>query len=303
MALDEKDIRNGTKFIVGKWRPEYVVSLLSDDLKHIPAAEFKSPEGRDLTALEFEFFEDGSMKASNTEKGVCESGEWELTGPLKFRWTVPEVLGVPEGAFREAVEKLEVADGRLVFSLGILVIALEKTEEGVFTEAPAPCDLEPTEEDAELSGIVGVYGVAKAMSMVGDKFGLFSKEEVEANIEKLLEAGDTDPETAAQMLSGFKMRVEFTPDHKVIMWTPIPKGVTEEQISAALAAGEIKAVKDGFFCGDDKEWKAVQGKYFYNTGEHREIFGEEQSPWDELAPDGEGLIPFSSGMVLLKKLS
>lgn len=302
MTLDEQDIRNGTKFIVGKWRPDFVVSLFSNDLAHIPAAEFKSNDGRDLTALEFEFFEDGGMTARNTAEGRTERGSWEQKGWGEYRWSVPELLNVPEGDFKKGVETLSVQEGRLVFSIGFLAIALEKTEEGVITEAPDIGDIEPDAEDAAMMGIVGAYKVAKTMSMVGDKFGLFSRDEVEAYVNKQMETGEMDEDTAAEMLSGFGCRVEFTKDHRVRTWMPLPKGVSKEEIDAALASGDIKEVREGFFSAGETEWKAAGGKYYYNTNEHRELFGEVRSPWDELTPDGEGLIPYASGMMLLKKI-
>jgi hypothetical protein len=300
MTLDEQDIRKGTKFIVGKWRPDFVVSLFSNDLAHIPAAEFKSEDGRDLTALVFEFFEDGRMTAENTAEGRREEGSWEQTGLSQYRWSVPDLLKVPEGDFKKSVETLTVQEGRLVFSLGFLAIAMEKTEEGVFTEPPDIGDMEPDEGDP--IGIVGKYEPVKAMSVVGDKFGLFSREEVEAEAKKRMSTGELDEDAAADMLAAFEQKIEFTQDRRVLMWAPLPKGVTQEQIEAALEAGQIKAVRDGLFCAGEMEWKTVDGKCYYNTNEHRELFGEEQSPWDELKPDEEGRIPFASGMMLLKKL-
>ena len=62
MTLDELDLKDGLKFIVGTWEPDFVVSLFSNDLAHIPATEFKSEDGTDFTALKFEFFEDHTVK-------------------------------------------------------------------------------------------------------------------------------------------------------------------------------------------------------------------------------------------------
>ena len=300
MTLDDRELRTGLKFIVGVWEADYVVNAFSNDLAHIPAAEFKSDDGRDMTALHFEFFEDHTAKIS-AGKGDFH-GTWEQTDLFRYR-LVPDVLASePENEFIKAVQTLEVQGGEnLVFGLGFLAIALRKTEDGHVTEAPDIGDIEPTEGDLAMTGIVGVYSVAKAMTVVGDDFGLFSREEVEANVAELLEAGKLDGGEAAERLGLIKTCVEFTPDHRVLTWSPIPAGVPEDAIKAALESGEIAAVKDGFFCGKALEWKAVGGKYYYNTGEHSELFGEVQSPWDELAPDGDGLLPFCSGMMLLKK--
>ncbi|MBR3382857.1 MAG: hypothetical protein IKG85_07475 [Clostridia bacterium] len=291
MTLDEQDLRRGLKFIVGVWEADFVVNAFSNDLAHIPAAEFKSDDGRDMTALRFEFFEDHTAAIGAGEGSF--PGTWEQTDLFRYR-LVPDALAAePENGFIKAVESLEVQNGEnLVFALGFLAIALRKTEDGHVTEAPDIGCAEPTEEDLAMKDIVGTYSVAKAMTMVGDDFGLFSREEAEAGGSGGDEAG---------MLGIFDTRVEFTDDHRVLTWSPMPAGVSEEDIKAAVESGEIAAAKDGFFCGKELEWKAVGGKYYYNTGEHRVVFDEEQSPWDELAPDGDGLIPFSSGMMLLKK--
>lgn len=300
MILDDRELRTGLKFIVGVWEADFVVNAFSNDLAHIPAAEFKSDDGRDMTALHFEFFEDHTAKISAGEGDF--SGTWEQTDLFRYR-IIPDVLASePENEFIKGVETLEVQGGEnLVFALGFLAIALRKTEDGHVTEAPDIGDIEPTEEDLAMTGIVGVYSVAKAMTVVGDDFGLFSREEVEANVAELVEAGKLDDEEAAERLRPFKTGVEFTPDHRVLTWSPIPAGIPEDAVKAALEAGEIAAAKDGFFCGKALEWKAVGGKYYYNTGAHREIFDEVQSPWDELTLNGDGLLPFSSGAMLLKK--
>jgi hypothetical protein len=300
MELDEKDLRAGLKFIVGAWEADYVVNMFSNDLAHIPAAELKSPDGKDLTALRFEFFEDHTINIE--ADGKKHGGKWEQESFSEFRF-MPDVL--EENAndeFVKAVEKLSMVGGdHLVFSLGFLAIALRKVAEGHITEAPDIGDMAQTEEDLCMDGIVGIYVVEKGMAFVDGDFGLFTRPEVEAFLEKQIAAGETDAEAADEQLKLFKMQVEFTPEHRVVTWMPLPPSVDEAEIRAAIEAGQIKAVRDGLFAMGGNEWKAVGGKYYYNTGEQREVFGEEQSPWDELSFDENGLLPFSSGMVLLKK--
>ena len=48
--------------------------------------------------------------------------------------------------------------------------------------------------------------------------------------------------------------------------------------------------------------KSIGGKFYYDTGEHREVFGEVKSSWDEIAFDEDGLMTFMSGMAKLRKL-
>ncbi|MBQ6552486.1 MAG: hypothetical protein IJL83_02590 [Clostridia bacterium] len=299
MTLDEQDLRRGLKFIVGTWRPDYIVNAFSNDLAHIPASEFKSDDGRDFTALSFEFFEDHSVIMRDSGSGKEERGTWEQTDRAEYHYTLGAFMDIPEGDFRKSAETLSQRDENLVFGLGFLAVALKKTADGVVTEPKDVGDIEPDESDKALDGIVGVYEIAEAMTMVGGDFGLFGREAVEAD----LKARGADEDEANEALGVFAGRVEFTADHKVVQWMKLPAGVSEEEIKAALEAGEISGYKDGMFtAGGEKEWKAVDGRYYYNTGEHRELFGEEQSPWDELAFDENGLLPFGDGMMKLRRI-
>jgi hypothetical protein len=304
MTLDERDLRNGLKFIVGTWRPDFIVSLFSNNLEHIPASEFKDGDGATFESLSFEFFEDHTVRLTDTSKKVDETGTWEQKDLLTYRYHLDKFDGIPEGPFKDAAEELSIENGHLAFAIGFLVIAMKKTAEGVVTEEKKTDvgDAEPSEADLAMNDIVGTYAVCEAMSMVDGKFGTFTKEQVEADVKKRVAAGDMDEETAAECLSSFSMMIEFTEDHKVLWWRPLPAGVSEEMIQKALEAGEIAGVKDGMFSSGGKEWKAVDGKYYYDTGEHREVFGEVQSSWDELVPDENGAIPMSGGMMKIKKI-
>ncbi|MBO4363608.1 MAG: hypothetical protein J6U38_03265 [Clostridia bacterium] len=301
MELSEYMLKDGLKFIVGKWQADYVVNAFSNDLAHIPAAEFKSEDGRTFEDLKFEFFEDHTVKVQ-VEAGKDFGGTWEQTGMMDYRYKLEAFEEIPEGFFKDAAEKLDVLDGHLVFAIGFLAVALKKTEDGQITKEPDIGDLAPSEEDLNMNDIAGEYEVAKAKTFACGKFDLFTKEEVVADFNKRVENGEAEPEELADAVRAFEMIVEFTADHRVVEWMPLPAGVPEEAIKAALEAGEISAVKDGRFTGGGgKEWKAVNGKYYYNTGEHREMFDEVQSPWDELVFDEEGLMDFSSGLVKLRK--
>lgn len=299
MELDERTLKDGLKYIVGQWQVDYLVNAWSNDLTHIPATEFKSEDGQDFSAISFEFFEDHTVILRNAANGVEVKGEWDQTGMLSYHYSVKDFFKIPEGAFRDNVEKLDVVDGHLAFSIGVLVVAMKKIKDGVITKEPDIADKEMSKEDAKADAIVGKYAVAMAFSYVDEKFRLCTREEVEAEMQKKKDAGeDVDDD----MLSGFEMVVEIAADHIIYQWMKLPAGVPEEEIKKALEQGEIKAVKDGFFSAGALDWKSVDGKYYYNTGEHREVFGEEQSAWDELKADEDGLIPFGSGMMKLKKI-
>ena len=293
MELTEQDLKEGLQFIVGTWRPESLINAWSNDLTPIPATEFKSDDGTDFSALTYEFFEDHTMTMKNSATDLAVSGTWEQTDWSEFHYTAGEFLQVPE-AMRKPLETLSMRDGKLVFSFGFFAVTLEKIAEGTVTREPTVDEMEMTEEDLKLNAIVGRYETEKMLAMVGGEFGLFTKDEVKADYQKRRSAGEDVDDEEAGTLRFFESITEFTPDHKVVTWMKIPDGVSEEEIRAAVEAGQIGEVKDGYFKGEEKEWKAVNGKYYYNTGEYREIFGEVKSPWDELVPDSEGRIPLEA---------
>lgn len=304
MALDKDDVLERLHFICGKWRVDFLVNFFSNDLAHIPATEFKSEDGRDFSAITFEFTEDYNVVMRDESTGKEVAGTWEIIDSFlyEFRYTLNGFLEIPEGAFKDNVEKLSVQDGYLCFTLGFLTIAMKKFEEGAVTEEPDIGDIEPSPEDEKLMEIVGEYEVFKCMSMVGDDFGLFTKDEIKADLDRKIAAGEAEEDEAEEALRMFGSKIEITGSHRIRQWTPLPAGVSEDEIKAAVEAGEIEDVRDGYFCMEGRPWKAVGGKYYYDTGETREVFGKTQSSWDELAFDEEGNLPFGSGFMLLKKI-
>ena len=301
MILDENDLREGLRFIVGTWQVDYVVNAFSNDLSHIPAAEFKSDDGRDFSAVTFEFLEDHTVAMRDSSSGKEEKGTWEQTGWSEYRYTLNGFIDLPDGSFRDAAEKLQVIEGCLVFSIGFLAVGMKKIADGVVTEPekePDVGDIPMTDADLAAKDVVGTYGVARAFTMVDGKFGLFSREEAEADLLKRKAAGEVDDDEIADYLRLFEGRTEFTDDHRVITWMKLPPNVTEDMIKEALAAGEISEVKDGYFAHGETEWKSLGGKYYYDSKEHREVFGEVKSSWDELAFDDEGLLAYGEMMKL-----
>ncbi|MBQ7599887.1 MAG: hypothetical protein IJU57_04335 [Clostridia bacterium] len=303
MILDEQDLREGLKFIVGTWQAEFVVSLFSNDLAHIPASEFKTNEGTDFSGVTFRFYEDHTLEFCFGEKRS--SGTWEQTDWGTYRYSLEDLVQIPEGAFKDSVETLQVLDGKLCFSIGFLTIGMEKTEEGTVTEPekrPDIGDMESSPEDLAMTDIVGTYKVAESMAFIDGDFKLFPVEVILDDLKKKLDSGDIDEEEYNDSMKGTELIVEFTPEHTVLQWMKLPEGISEEEIKAALEEGEIKAVKDGMFAAGENEWKALGGKYYFNSNESRELFGEEQSPWDELTFDDNGCMNFASGMMKIRKI-
>ena len=83
--------------------------------------------------------------------------------------------------------------------------------------------------------------------------------------------------------------VEFTAEGKVLWCIPIPAEVTQEQIDAAIASGELSLNEDGLMTLEEKAWKEENGKLMYDTGAKGEVLGEEISPWVEITEE-DGLI-------------
>lgn len=302
MELSEEMLKDGLKFIVGTWQVDFIVNMFSNDLAHIPATEFKSDDGKDFSSIKFTFFEDHSLKMKDDSSGKEVEGTWDQTGMLDYHYTVNEFLEIPEGSFKESVEHLSVQDGFLVFGLGFLAIAMKKIEEGHITKEPDIGDIVPTPEEEAHKDIVGIYDVCMMMTFINDKFDLFTKEEIRKNCEKKKKAGEMDEDEIREMMSFFDAYYEFTDDHKIYRWSLLPAGVSEEEIKAAIEAGEINDVKDGYYnVGEALTWKYVKGDYYYDTGTHREVFDEVISPWDKLSFDENGLLPFGEGSVKLKK--
>ena len=302
MELDAQDLKRGLKFIVGTWQVDYVVNAWSNDLAHIPAAEFKSTDGNDLSVISYTFFEDHTMVMKNAADGKEVQGTWEQTGWGEFRYTLNDFLKLQDSSFLKNAETLSMRDGEwLVFSLGFFAVAMKKTEEGTVTEEPDIGDIEMTDEEAEVTDIAGLYEVAKTMAVVGGEFDLFSKEEVAAELDRKKAAGEIDDSSYTMSMQGFGICVEFTKSHQVVQWMPVPAGVSEEQINAALESGQILDFNGEAIAMSKKPWKYLNGKYWYDTGEQRELFGEKQSSWDELKFDEEGLLEFGGMMKLRKK--
>jgi len=282
-TLDDDDLYEGKKFIVGTWQVDYIVNAFSNNLDHIPAKEFKSDDGKDFSVITFEFFEDQTMKMKNGATGQEESGTWEQKSYGSFKYTVGKFFGDLDETLLENVQKLErgCCDD-LVFSIGFLAIGMKKIAEGFVTEKPKEitiADMEPTEEDLKKKDIVGRWKIYKMFAVVGEDMGLFTLDEVKADIEKKKAAGEEVDSKDTLLMFG--MVLDFKDDYSVQSFTALPSNVPKEEIDAAIASGEIKVV-DGMMVGDDKrKWKYVNGDYWCSQGDNDE-------PWQKITPDENG---------------
>ena len=302
MVLDKDDLKWGKKFIVGTWQVDFLVNAFSNDLAHIPAEEFKSEDGTDFTVVQFEFFEDHTMVMRDTSRGVESKGDWEQTGPTEFHYTVVDYLFVPDGSFKEGAETLDVQDGKLVFTIGFLAVALKKIADGIVTKEPGVGETEMSSEDQVDLGIVGRYDVVKSFVFLNDDMGFFTREEVQADVDKKIASGEMDEDEAREQLMIFDTIAEFSEDHLLSNWIRIPAEMSQEEIAEAVGSGDFLEVKDGMGCIEKHEWKALAGKYYYQSGEDMESPEDEQSSWTEITYDEDGLMNLWHGMCKMKRI-
>ena len=98
-----------------------------------------------------------------------------------------------------------------------------------------------------------------------------------AKTSDLLAREDVDEE----ILMFAKTAVVFEEDGNLLFMSPIPEGVSQEEINEAVAAGELK-MRDGLMITEEKHWKVENGKYMTDTGAEGEVLGEKVGPWEEL---------------------
>ena len=303
--LDKDDLYEGTKFIVGTWQVDYIVNAFSNDLAHIPAKEWKSEDGRDFSDLTYTFTEDHAIVMKDLGSGKEEHGTWEQTSYGEYHYTLNAFLDLPDSNFLKAAETLSVQDGCIVFSIGFLAIGMKKIAEGTVSEPekePDIGDLVPTDDDLKHTDIVGKYEIVKTLGPTADGgFGLITKDEMLTELKKRVAAGEMEEEEIPSEMKLFDMQMWFTEDHKVKTVAKIPDGVSQKEIEAAVAAGHIgELLEGGYYADKGRDWKYVNGSYYYDTGEERELMGKKLSSWDPLVIDADGCIDLH--MMVLKKM-
>ncbi len=72
--------------------------------------------------------------------------------------------------------------------------------------------------------------------------------------------------------------IKICEDGKLYMLSPLPEGVSQEEVDEAVKAGVIKLV-DGAIADEPKAWELRDGEFWFDTGIEGEAYDEEVSSW------------------------
>jgi hypothetical protein len=73
------------------------------------------------------------------------------------------------------------------------------------------------------------------------------------------------------------------------MLTPLPEGVSQAEVDAAVKAGQLE-LRDGMMFMGEQHWKVEDGKNMTDTGLEGEVLGEKVGPWEEVKEIDENTI-------------
>ncbi len=148
--------------------------------------------------------------------------------------------------------------------------------------------------------IIGTYQVRTLIGATPDGPRMVTREEY---IEAAKSSGNS-PREIMQSIMTANGRLKISEDGKLYALSPIPEGVPEADIQAAVAAGQIVMAENGFCVmkkSDVYDWKEEDGKFLYDTRQEREVLGEKISAWDDLKFDGE-TVTFADGLAVYEKI-
>ena len=74
------------------------------------------------------------------------------------------------------------------------------------------------------------------------------------------------------------MSIKICDDGKLYMLSPLPEGVSQEEVDNAVKAGVIKLV-DGQIADEPKSWEMRDGELWFDTGIEGEVYGEKADSW------------------------
>ena len=119
--------------------------------------------------------------------------------------------------------------------------------------------------------LIGKWQIAELMQFDDEKGMVWTK------VSDLINREDADDDT----LMMAKTVALFEEDGNLVLLSPIPEGVSQEEIDEAVAAGEIQ-LRDGQMITGQNQWKVENGKFMADTGAEGEVLGEQVGPWEEI---------------------
>lgn len=107
---------------------------------------------------------------------------------------------------------------------------------------------------------------------------------------------ETDEEAVADEMKERKkmigMQVKVCEDGKLYLLSPLPEGVSQEEVDKAVSAGVITLL-DGMMADRPMAWEERDGELWYDTGIEGEVFGEKADSWVK-AIDEDGYFTFAT---------
>ena len=107
---------------------------------------------------------------------------------------------------------------------------------------------------------------------------------------------ESDEEAVADELRERKkmigMQVKICEDGKLYLLSPLPEGVSQEEVDQAVSAGMITLL-DGMMTDRPMAWEVRDGELWYDTGIEGELFGEKADSWVK-AMDEDGYFAFAT---------
>ena len=105
---------------------------------------------------------------------------------------------------------------------------------------------------------------------------------------------ESDPEAVEDEMKERKeitgLSIKIDEDGKLYMLTPLPEGIPQAEIDAAVSAGEVTII-DGMMSQQALAWEERDGELWYDTAIEGEVFGEAAETWAR-AIDENGFFTF-----------
>lgn len=106
---------------------------------------------------------------------------------------------------------------------------------------------------------------------------------------KTVEEIKSDPEADPFDLQMYDSIFIFSEDGFVRTIVALPDDTPQEEIDAAVEAGEIELYEPGFIAMEKTPWKEEDGKVFFDSGVEGEVFDEKVDSWTEIIPTDDGI--------------